>query len=161
MRYFRLTAIFAATILILTGGAYWYMHKSPKALVLRAISNYESVMRDDAYGGKTPDETISLFSEALRRGDIDSAAKYFMPEQNLSAPDYLTRKKWEQALLRVKSENKLAGIAEAVKKMRSSGRNTGATSTVEYVVPEGDGAAGRAMVLVFNGYAGVWKIESL
>lgn len=37
----------------------------------------ERPYREDKYGGKTPEETFDLFLEALRKGDIELASKYF------------------------------------------------------------------------------------
>src|SRR3989344_4072391 len=46
------------------------------------VNNYETVMRTDVYGGKTPEETLSLFIEALKTDDIELATKYFMFDTN-------------------------------------------------------------------------------
>ena len=45
---------------------------------------YEALKRayeTDIYGGETPDETLALFIEALKKGDIDLASKYFVVEK--------------------------------------------------------------------------------
>src|SRR3989344_2001636 len=34
----------------------------------------------DTYGGKTPEETLALFIDALKKGDTDLAAKYALPD---------------------------------------------------------------------------------
>ena len=36
---------------------------------------------EDTYGGKTPEETLALFISALKKGDIDLAAKYMIIEE--------------------------------------------------------------------------------
>jgi hypothetical protein len=38
----------------------------------------EKQYADDPYGGDTPEETLRLFIEALKAGDTDLAAKYFI-----------------------------------------------------------------------------------
>jgi len=35
-------------------------------------------MKDDPYGGDTPEETLGLFIDALKKGDTDLASKYFV-----------------------------------------------------------------------------------
>lgn len=39
---------------------------------------FEKPYREDRYGGKTPEETFDMFLNALRKGDIDLASKYFV-----------------------------------------------------------------------------------
>jgi len=36
---------------------------------------------EDTYGGKTPEETLALFIDALKKGDIDLAVKYVLIEK--------------------------------------------------------------------------------
>ena len=36
---------------------------------------------EDPYGGATPEETLKLFVDALRAGDIELASKYYIPEK--------------------------------------------------------------------------------
>jgi hypothetical protein len=35
----------------------------------------------DTYGGATPEETLQFFVDALKKGDIELAAKYYIPEK--------------------------------------------------------------------------------
>ena len=37
----------------------------------------EQPYKDDTYGGKTPEETWGMFLDALKKGDIDLASKYY------------------------------------------------------------------------------------
>ncbi len=48
-------------------------------------SKYNRMLRDDHYGGKTPEDTLKLFVDALKKKDYSLASKYYVPE------------KWEQA----------------------------------------------------------------
>jgi len=45
------------------------------------LKNQEEVYRKDTYGGATPEETLNLFIAALKAGDTDLAARYFLPEK--------------------------------------------------------------------------------
>src|SRR3989344_584419 len=47
----------------------------------------------DTYGGKTPEETLALFIDALKKGDTDLAAKYvFIDDQENVRADLLQAK---------------------------------------------------------------------
>ena len=77
-RLFIFGGIFLA-ILILVGAGYYYWGWRNDAYRkgMSAIERYEELMRQDTYGGKTPEETLKLFVEALKKEDIELAAKYF------------------------------------------------------------------------------------
>src|SRR3989338_3497644 len=51
---------------------YWQKYQVDKAIV-----ELERPYREDVYGGKTPEETFDTFLDALKKGDIDLASKYF------------------------------------------------------------------------------------
>lgn len=82
------------------------------------IVNYETAMRNDTWGGKTPEETLQLFITALEAGDTDLAAKYFMLETDESSPNYLTRRKWEDGLRKAKEEGRLGEIITKLRETR-------------------------------------------
>ena len=39
----------------------------------------QAMLKADTYGGKTPEETLALFVDALKKKDADLASKYYMP----------------------------------------------------------------------------------
>lgn len=45
------------------------------------LKDLEKAYKNDTYGGKTPEETLALFIDALKKGDIDLAAKYMLIEE--------------------------------------------------------------------------------
>ena len=45
---------------------------------MQRIKEIEDQYKKDMYGGDTPEETIQLFIDALKKEDIDLAAKYFV-----------------------------------------------------------------------------------
>ena len=47
-------------------------------LLMRNIAREEQKYKDDKYGGKTPEETYTMFLEALKKKDIELASKYFV-----------------------------------------------------------------------------------
>lgn len=59
-------------VLALYAPGYWQKYQVDKA-----IAELERPYREDVYGGKTPEETFDMFLDALKKGDIDLASKYF------------------------------------------------------------------------------------
>ena len=41
----------------------------------------EAQYKNDPYGGATPEETLRLFIEALKAGNLENASNYYLPEQ--------------------------------------------------------------------------------
>ena len=120
--YIILAALF---ILLAAGGlgGYWYWtnYLSPEALEAKKAAGdvekffaaqkaFEDAMKADTFGGKTPRETLDMFIDALKKGDVELAAKYFELETNDMDPNYLTRKKWEEGLKKAKEENRIEEI---------------------------------------------------
>src|SRR3989338_2957114 len=72
-----------AVIIVLAFGALYYLnyYNSPEQKALRYYADLEKQYAEDTYGGKTPEETLQLFIDALKAGDIDLASKYFVVEK--------------------------------------------------------------------------------
>ena len=72
----------AAGMVILGFGALYVIpffspeYKQEQAAI-KKLKEIQDQYANDTYGGETPEETITLFIDALKRGDIDLAAKYF------------------------------------------------------------------------------------
>src|SRR3989338_1604135 len=49
--------------------------------VERFHGSLEEPYKNDTYGGKTPEETWAMFLDALKKGDIDLASKYFAVDE--------------------------------------------------------------------------------
>ena len=63
----------------IVGGVVKYnidIRKADKA-VERFQGSLEQPYKEDVYGGKTPEETLQMFIEALKKEDIELASKYF------------------------------------------------------------------------------------
>lgn len=80
-------------ILILAGAGWWawdYFELKEAWEVAKfnveskgAIKALEDYFKNDTYGGQTPQETYSLYMEALGRGDLDTASLYFFWERQV------------------------------------------------------------------------------
>lgn len=53
---------------------------------------------EDTYGGDTPEETLKLFVDALKAGDVELASKYYIPEKQKEVYEQLTKSKEIQNL---------------------------------------------------------------
>lgn len=134
---------------------------------------YEKMMEpyyNDTYGGKTPEETYDMFIDALKKGDIELASKYFVVEK---------QDDWMKTLEEYKDENLLDSFVtelENTKKIwEKSEKNTETTTSFKYKVfigknakasidgqevgiPEGD----YINESVFDKYpSGIWKISGI
>ena len=73
--------ILAALILSVIGWQYWQYTQSPYYKQMKAVKMIEAQQKEsDKWGGKTPEETVGLFTEAVKKGDFELASKYGRPE---------------------------------------------------------------------------------
>ena len=63
-------------------------------------------MKNDTFGGATPEETLALFIEALEAEDVELASKYFLPDDREEMKSDLEKAKQEQQLSQVIEKNK-------------------------------------------------------
>lgn len=74
--------ILAVLILAVIGWQYWQYTQSPYYQQMKAVKYLEKMAKEsDKWGGKTPEETVRLFTEAVKKGDFDLASKYGNPEE--------------------------------------------------------------------------------
>ena len=59
--------------------------------VLDYFEQYKQAQNKDIYGGKTPEETLSLFVDALKKGDVKLASKYFVLDKQKEMEKELMR----------------------------------------------------------------------
>ncbi len=113
--------------------------------------NLSEVYKKDTYGGKTPEETLQLFIDALKKGDTDLAAKYYIPEK---------QKKELESLL----QNKAKGFLETYIKIIDS-KKTGVgfvdNLTYEFDFFDENNKQVHTGRLTLNNSTKIWKIESL
>ena len=55
----------------------------------RIEKKYKAMLKADHYGGKTPEETLDLFVDALKKRDYKLAAKYYLPWKQKEAEEDL------------------------------------------------------------------------
>ncbi|OHB21274.1 MAG: hypothetical protein A2939_04065 [Parcubacteria group bacterium RIFCSPLOWO2_01_FULL_48_18] len=123
---------------------------------------YIEAMTADTHGGKTPEETLKMFIDALRREDVDLASKYFAletSEKNLD--EYLTRKKWEVALLQAKNEGRLEEVISVVTRAVPYTSGQAYKKDYKFATYKENGDLEGYINMELNTFSQVWKIESL
>ena len=121
-------------------------------------------LSEDTYGGKTPEETLKLFVEALRQENIELASKYFVLNTDMEAfgtEEFLSRGKWEEALVKARNERRLNTIADSVLKAKPSTRKRISEQEVQYIIVGQDNVVETTIYLELNPISNVWKIESI
>ena len=104
---------------------------------------------EDTYGGKTPEETLQLFIDALKKGDIDLAAKYFVVEK---------QEEWRESLERVKEGNKLDSMLRDLG-TAERGQDLNESSAIFSIVNQNNNVI--AMINIAKTQNGTWKILDL
>ena len=95
---------------VLYGIQYWRYRSSPEYRVLQDLKNIERQYAEDSYGGETPEETLRLFIEALKNGDTDLAAKYFVLDK---------QEEWREDLVKIKEKGLLKDMIRDAEKLNS------------------------------------------
>lgn len=162
---FKVKYIVIGLLLLLIGGGYWWWNAYGQYTSVQFVPGdpdvsspeeytryYEALNRayaKDIYGGATPEETLALFIDALKNGDVDLASKYFVVEKQEEM-----RKDFE-----IGKENNnldfLIGFLEAVDHGTDMGNNE-----FRFTVIEGN-AAVMSFDLVLNKQTKKWKMYEL
>ncbi len=113
-------------------------------------------MKFDTYGGQTPQETLDLFIDALKKGDVKLASKYFVLREDGSRdPEILD-------ILKIKKSNgslpEIINIAQNLKPVEDYKESENAYSHI-FITPDDQGMAQSWMIIVKNKYSQLWKIE--
>ena len=156
---------FGAVVLLFAGYVLWLAFWSPEAirefeaqknleLAQNFQQTYETAMRNDTYGGKTPQETLNLFIDALKKGDIDLASKYFVLKENGEVDE-----EWIALLNKIKNDGNLERFAFDLEKYNEA-KNTFDPYFI-FLYKNNNGSIALQVTMRLNKYSGVWKIESL
>ncbi len=153
-------------LIVLVGGSFfvWNGYFSESAKYSRQVEentnkyiewekNYTKAMTEDVYGGKTPQETLNMFIDALKKGDVDLASKYFMLNE-IGQVD----QKWVDGLRKSNEEGKLQEIAKLAAQTKMTFKDEDGAVFKLY------DSVGEIIVMIeikLNEFSKTWKIESL
>jgi len=109
----------------------WY--KDPMRQYNKMMEELERPYREDTYGGKTPEETLRMYLDALKKGDLELAAKY----RRIDAQEReleLLKESSEKGFL----ESYIKNIEEAIAKNQTETNFRGDVTYYWYIVAEKD-----------------------
>lgn len=109
--------------------------------------------REDTYGGKTPEETWGMFLDALKKGDVELASKYFVPEK---------QEEWKKNITNTIKDDKLNLAIKNIENIKFD-TSTKDTAYFIYTLKNKDSGADyiNSVVFILNTYTKVWKISLL
>ena len=123
---------------------------------LNVQNKYEAAMKADTYGGKTPEETLGMFIDALKKGDIELASKYFVLRE-----DGLNDPKWLNALIEKRGEDDLNRVINITSLAVRDKESSSMSNIAWFVVLDEKKELIADIELSLNTYSQIWKIESL
>lgn len=155
-----------AGIAIVVAGGFWYWNAHNKPFVARDFDEVAAELKDpkkieryakqleEAYkkdfdGGDTPEETLNLFIAALKVGNTDLAAKYFLLEE---------QEKQRKELQVGKEKGNIDFFLSFLMKAENRSGNEDERAIMTVVE---NGKAVMSIEFVRNPYTKKWKIESL
>lgn len=112
----------------------------------------EQPYKEDTYGGKTPEETWSMFLDALKKGDIDLASKYYDVEH---------QEKAKEMILKIKNNDGLVVWVKELEGLKKSSREPlegQANYYYDYFDKEFKQVISAPVIFYLNPYTNVWKI---
>jgi len=122
---------------------------------LNVQNKYESAMKADTYGGKTPEETLGMFIDALKKGDVELASKYFALREDGSGNREILDE------LKNKTDEEKAKIVVILQNAREYPSDVTNKGDFKFVSKDVGGAIIAYIDMGYNSYSQVWKIENL
>ena len=113
-------------------------------------------LREDTYGGKTPEETWAMFLDALKKGDAELASKYFIVDK---------QEAWRITIQDTKAAKKLDLVIDNLSRGLIRDDNnivkTDAYYYYQYINAKTRQKKNSSVVFTFNNYTNIWKISVL
>lgn len=144
--------VLAVLILAIGGWQYWQYTHSVYYQQIKAVKLLETMEKEsDKWGGKTPEETVRLFAEAVKKGDFDLASKYGVSslesEIKSTLEEYKNSEYWDDYLIWL----------ENLKNSISPNQNFGPNSSTYESFDDN----GRRVIFISlaKNEGGIWKIN--
>lgn len=129
---------------------YYQYRNSPQYQAQKYLDEMEKKYREDTYGGNTPEETLQLFIDALKKGDTDLASKYFVVEK---------QEEWRGKLEVGKKNDTLTLLIKDLEKEKFG--NKLSDNRYRFSTYDKNNVAEFSFDLIVNPFTNKWKIESL
>ncbi len=122
----------------------------PEARALRRqeklVKEMEEKYRNDTYGGSTPEETLQLFIDALKKGDTNLAAKYFIIDK---------QEQWRADLSKIAERNLLGEMVRDLERKKYKNNISDEQVTLSIANDQNEVAL---TILIGKSPNGRWKI---
>ncbi len=122
-----------------------------QAQTVKYFSDLQEKNKNDTYGGDTPEQTMQMFIAALKAGDTDLAAKYFVVEK---------QEEMTQQLATGRQKDTLKLLISDVERSLKNGKELFAGS-YQFETFDENKVAEFSFDLSLNKFTNKWKIESL
>ena len=143
-----------AIVLLGAGALYgidvWKYKKSPEYRVEKNMEALEEAYANDPYGGTTPEETMALFIDALKKGDTNLAAKYFVLDK---------QEEWKVDLAQIKEKGLLDEMIGDLERKNKATNNISENQITFSIANEQN--QGLLTILLGRGPNKKWKIIEL
>ena len=132
---------------IIYGIGYWKYQNSPEYRAEQNLKKLEKKYAEDPYGGETPEETLRLFIDALKKGDTDLAAKYFILDK---------QEEWQEDLAKLQEKNLLDETILDLEKVKLSKKTE---ETAFFTLADENNIAISQLIIDKNLINNKWKIS--
>lgn len=133
----------------LLGMQYVRYRNSPEYKAAVDLKNLEKQYAEDPYGGETPEETLRLFIDALKKGDTDLAARYFVLDK---------QEQWREDLGEMKDKNLLNDMVKDLEATRLTKKTE---KEAFFTLVGKNNIAEAELIIGKNPYNRKWKIYEL
>ena len=123
--------------------------KSPEYQAQKEAEQIQKEYAEDPYGGDTPEETLNLFISALKQGDTNLAAKYFVLDK---------QEEWRADLSQIQEKgllDEMVGDLEREKEKKMAGEDR-----VNFYIYNDQNILAINITLTKN-QGGKWKLQDL
>ena len=141
-------ALLILGLAIFYGIQYYQYRQNPQFQAQKQFEELERLYQEDTYGGFTPEETLQLFIEALKTGDVELASRYFLVEE---------QEKWEDKLKEIKGRGKIDDMILDLQKTKLTIRD----ETAFFTLVDNNNIAIAELVMHKNSLNNRWKITEL
>lgn len=120
---------------------------------IKYFADLEEKYKNDTYGGSTPEETMQLFIAALKAGDTELAAKYFVIEK---------QEEWKTALAKAKENGNITKLISKLGEVnvpKEGVENFAGSFVISHSIK--NEPYSWSINLVMNEYTNKWKIENI
>lgn len=146
---FGAIAIVAVGVGVLFAIDYLRYQKSPEYQAQKEAEQIKKEYAEDPYGGDTPEETLRLFIDALKQGDTDLAAKYFVLDK---------QEQWREDLSQIQEKGLLDEMVRDLEREKER-KDIGDDKSNVYIY-NNENILAINITLIKN-QGGKWKLQDL